>query len=239
MEKTIALRNTDITFSIWDLGGQQEYLHMLPLVCNDAVALLFMFDLSRKSTLTSVKNWYKQARLLNKTATPFLIGTKYDYFSTLKIEEKKEMTLQARRFAKAMKAPLLFCSASHAINIHKIFKVVLAKVFDLKCTVPQITEIGDPIIEYEQSATATDDGGEGGPAAGANANDGDTDAPVAASSGGSGSTDAASSTDAAAAGAHRKNQSSTSSSGSNSSGATLQPVVGKHQSNASIGSSVE
>lgn len=37
MEKTIALRNTDITFSIWDLGGQQEYLHMLPLVCNDAV----------------------------------------------------------------------------------------------------------------------------------------------------------------------------------------------------------
>ena len=57
MEKSIALRNTEITFSIWDLGGQQEYLHMLPLVCNDAVALLFMFDLSRKSTLTSVKNW--------------------------------------------------------------------------------------------------------------------------------------------------------------------------------------
>ena len=62
MEKTIALRNTEITFSIWDLGGQQEYLHMLPLVCNDAVALLFMFDLSRKSTLTSVKNWYTSSR---------------------------------------------------------------------------------------------------------------------------------------------------------------------------------
>lgn len=46
MEKTIALRKTDITFSIWDLGGQQEYLHMLPLVCNDAIAILFMFDLS-------------------------------------------------------------------------------------------------------------------------------------------------------------------------------------------------
>ena len=43
---------------------------MLPLVCNDAVALLFMFDLSRKSTLTSVKNWYKQARLLNKVPPP-------------------------------------------------------------------------------------------------------------------------------------------------------------------------
>jgi GTP-binding protein of the ras superfamily involved in termination of M-phase len=233
MEKTIALCNTDITFSIWDLGGQQEYLHMLPLVCNDAVALLFMFDLSRKSTLTSVKNWYKQARLLNKTATPFLIGTKYDYFSTLKMEEKREMTNQARRFAKAMKAPLLFCSASHAINIHKIFKVVLAKVFDLKCTVAQILEVGDPIIEYEQSATATDgDGGEGG-ADGT----GGAAAGGAAAAGGDDETGAGSSAAAAASGGggHRRDQSTASSDG----GETLAPVVGRHQANASIGSSVE
>jgi len=73
----------------------------------------------------------------------------------MKSEEKKEITLQARRFAKAMKAPLIFCSASHAINIHKIFKVVLAKVFDLKCTVEQITTIGDPIIEYDLAADGT------------------------------------------------------------------------------------
>jgi len=132
MQKTISLKNADITFSIWDLGGQQEYLHMLPLVCNDAVALLFMFDLSRKSTLTSIKNWYKQARLLNKTATPFLIGTKYDYFANMKKEEAKEITTQARRFAKAMKAPLIFCSASHSININKIFKNCLIKSISIK-----------------------------------------------------------------------------------------------------------
>jgi len=148
MEKTIALKNTDITFSIWDLGGQQEYLHMLPLVCNDAIALLFMFDLSRKSTLTSVKNWYKQARLLNKTAQPFLIGTKYDYFTSMKQEEKVEITTQSQKFAKAMKAPLIFCSASHSINVQKIFKVVLSKVFDMKCSVQKISTMGDPIIMY-------------------------------------------------------------------------------------------
>lgn len=148
MQKTIQLKNTDITFTIWDLGGQKEYLHMLPLVCNDALALLFMFDLSRKSTLTSIKNWYKQARILNKSAPPFLVGTKFDYFATMKEEEKEEITNQARRFARAMKAPLIFCSASHSINIHKIFKIVLAKSFDIKCNVEKIETIGDPIIEY-------------------------------------------------------------------------------------------
>ena len=74
MEKTISVRRTTITFSIWDLGGQREFVNMLPLVCNDAVAILFMFDLSRKSTLNSVKEWYRQARGFNKVSV--LIGSR-------------------------------------------------------------------------------------------------------------------------------------------------------------------
>lgn len=72
MEKTISVRRTSITFSLWDLGGQREFVNMLPLVCNDAVAILFMFDLSRKSTLNSVKEWYRQARGFNKVSLPLL-----------------------------------------------------------------------------------------------------------------------------------------------------------------------
>jgi GTP-binding protein of the ras superfamily involved in termination of M-phase len=53
---------------IWDLGGQREFVSMLPLVCNDAVAILFMFDLTRKTTLNSVKEWYRQARGFNKVS---------------------------------------------------------------------------------------------------------------------------------------------------------------------------
>lgn len=94
MEKTISIRNTEITFSVgtlcWfcitadvaDLGswrsvncvneadvtGQREFVSMLPLVSNDAVAILFMFDLTRKSTLNSVKEWYRQARGFNKVS---------------------------------------------------------------------------------------------------------------------------------------------------------------------------
>ena len=62
------VRGTEITFSIWDLGGQKEFLNMLPLVCNDALAILFMFDLTRRSTLSSVKEWYRQARGINKVS---------------------------------------------------------------------------------------------------------------------------------------------------------------------------
>lgn len=185
MEKTISIRNTEITFSIWDLGGQREFVNMLPLVCNDAVAILFMFDLTRKSTLNSIKEWYRQGRGFNKTAIPFLIGTKYDHFVSFPKEDQEEISTQvciaqanleleyhanhdkARRFAKAMRASLIFSSTSHSINVqkvtmpafhdqlhwfadhHQIFKIVLSKAFDLKCTIPEIEKVGEPLLLYQ------------------------------------------------------------------------------------------
>ena len=46
------------------------------------------------------------------------MGTKYDTFASFPKQEQEEITMQARRFAKAMKAPLIFCSTSHSINVN-------------------------------------------------------------------------------------------------------------------------
>ena len=128
---------------------------MLPLVSNDAVAILFMFDLTRKATLNSVKECIDRLEVSTRwgvddgqadkqTAIPVLVGTKYDMFASFPHEEQEEITKQAKRFSKAMHAPLvsmlrglslikkIFCSTAQAINVQKIFKIVLAKAFDLK-----------------------------------------------------------------------------------------------------------
>jgi len=142
MEKTISIRNTEITFSIWDLGGQREFVNMLPLVCNDAVAILFMFDLTRKSTLNSIKEWYRQGRGFNKTAIPFLVGTKYDHFVNFPKEEQEEISLQAKRFAKAMKASLIFSSTSHSINVQKVRQAAIVQTRS-KSTDPSLPDLQD------------------------------------------------------------------------------------------------
>ena len=57
LEKTVTLRNNDITFSIWDLGGHREFLSMLPLVVNDARArpsLIVQACLSTAVTSSSI-----------------------------------------------------------------------------------------------------------------------------------------------------------------------------------------
>jgi GTP-binding protein of the ras superfamily involved in termination of M-phase len=148
MERTISIKKTDITLSLWDLGGAQEYLYMLDQVCNDAVALFFVFDLSRPTTLDSIKAWYSQARRLNKTAHPFLIGTKYDALVELPADRRRHIEDQARKFAGAMRGPLVFTSAARAINVQQTFAIVLWKVFDVKIKVKRRSDVGSPIVEY-------------------------------------------------------------------------------------------
>ncbi|GJQ13345.1 hypothetical protein GpartN1_g5136.t1 [Galdieria partita] len=154
MEKNIYVKNLEITFSIWDLGGQKDFVTMLPLALSDTVAVVFMFDLTRKITLQNVKEWYRQARTYNKSALPFLVGTKFDGFVTLPKEEQITIVEQSRKFARAMKAPLIFCSASHSINVQKLFKVILAKLFDLRVSVEENHNVGEPLLEWYYPPTS-------------------------------------------------------------------------------------
>ncbi|EEF39431.1 sgp1 monomeric G-protein, putative [Ricinus communis] len=120
MDKTLFVQGARITFSIWDVGGDSRSLDHVPIACKDAVAILFMFDLTSRCTLNSVVEWYSQARKWN----------------------------QARAYAKAMKATLFFSSAKHNINVNKIFKFIMAKLFNLPWTLERNLTIGEPIIDF-------------------------------------------------------------------------------------------
>jgi Gtp-binding protein of the ras superfamily involved in termination of M-phase len=149
MEKIISLRERTVTFTLFDLGGgENEFNQMIPLVCADSAAILFMFDLTRRATLQSIKEWYRQARGFNQMFIPFLVGTKFDVFASLSVDKQRDTIALARKFAKAMNAPLVFTSASHSINVQKLFKVVLSKRFNLKCNVPTMSNVGEPLLEY-------------------------------------------------------------------------------------------
>ncbi|KAJ2403211.1 Ras GTPase tem1 [Coemansia sp. RSA 2559] len=151
LEKSVHLRNTRIRFSVWDLGGEREFLSMLPLVCAESAVILFMFDLTQRRSLNSIEQWYRQARAFNSTATPILVGTKYDQFADEAFTSKEEqaiITKRARQIARAMRSSLVFCSSLRSINVQRIFKIALSKTFDLKPNFEEITGFGEPILEF-------------------------------------------------------------------------------------------
>ncbi|KAL2630332.1 hypothetical protein R1flu_015018 [Riccia fluitans] len=148
MEKIFRVQNANIALSIWDIGGHRQFSSVMPLVCKDSDAILLTFDLTRRSTLYSVKQWFTQVRHWNKSAIIILVGTKYDLFVNLPQDMQRIITRQARSYAQAMDASLFFSSVTHNINVHKIFKVIITKLFDLPCNIPKNLTVGEPIIDY-------------------------------------------------------------------------------------------
>ncbi|KAJ4726111.1 Septum-promoting GTP-binding 1 [Melia azedarach] len=148
INKTLMVQGARIAFSIWDVGGDGSSYDHVPIACKDSVAILFMFDLTSRCTLNSVVGWYSEARKWNQTAIPILIGTKFDDFVRLPPDLQWTIVTQARAYAKAMKATLFFSSATHNINVNKIFKFIMAKLFNLPWTVERNLTIGEPIIDF-------------------------------------------------------------------------------------------
>ncbi|XP_058093245.1 septum-promoting GTP-binding protein 1-like [Magnolia sinica] len=148
MGKTLIIKGARIGFSIWDVGGDHRCLDHVPIACKDAAAILIMFDLTSRCTLNSVIGWYQQARKWNQTAIPVLIGTKFDDFAQLPLDIQWAIVSQARAYARAMKATLFFSSATHNINVNKIFKFITAKFFNLPWTVERNLTVGEPIIDF-------------------------------------------------------------------------------------------
>ncbi|XP_059597205.1 uncharacterized protein LOC100244716 isoform X1 [Vitis vinifera] len=115
MDKTLYVGGARISYSIWEVGGDEKAHNHIPMACKDSVAILYMFDLTSRCTLNSVISWYHQARkwnqvltfdsllcfsssfrltffslsrlfLLLQNAIPVLIGTKFDDFIQLPID---------------------------------------------------------------------------------------------------------------------------------------------------------
>lgn len=148
IDKTMFVKGARISYSIWEVEGDESSQKNIPMACTDSVAILFMFDLTSRCTLNSVISWYQKSRRWNQTAIPILIGTKFDEFIQLPIDLQWTIASQARAYARALNATLFFSSADYNINVNKIFKFITAKFFDLPWTVERNLNIGEPIIDF-------------------------------------------------------------------------------------------
>jgi GTP-binding protein of the ras superfamily involved in termination of M-phase len=148
-EKTVTLQHQDITLSLWDIGGASQNESMLPLVYNDAVAMLLMFDPTDPATLDALRDWHRKARERNRFAMPVLVATKYDLFVTSCSDEQQRHVIAASHaFADAIGAPLVYCSSLVPINVTNLFKVVLTQLFGLERVVPAQLHPDRPILKY-------------------------------------------------------------------------------------------
>ena len=115
MEKGISLGGQDVTFSIWDIGGHADSEAMLPLVCNDAAALLLVFDLTRPETLDSLREWHRKAFAQQvRYAAPRGLQVRWP---ARRSHSRPRHVARCEAVCCAIDAPLIFCAPSAPINV--------------------------------------------------------------------------------------------------------------------------
>jgi len=152
MEKTVQLKQHHLTFSLWPVDiSKRWHSTAYDAALPNAVCCVFVFDLTDPNSLTSIKQTYKEVRARNKTAIPLLVGTNFHSFQAFDFKTKETITTNARRYAKAMKSPLIFVSCEKSINVRAVFKLCVAYCFRVRCKIKQITGVGDPILQFSSS----------------------------------------------------------------------------------------
>lgn len=148
LEKKMRVKNTPVNIVIWDIGGDKTFLDMMPVACDGAHAIVFIFDLANPPTLNRLKEWYTSASECNTQARVFLVGNKFDLYENFSEEQKVKITERAKRFANAIEAPLVYCSSLSDTNVKELFKLIISQIFGLKLGISTCDDPNKAVFMY-------------------------------------------------------------------------------------------
>jgi len=67
-----------VRFVIWDLAGQAQFKRVRQTYVANAEAGILVYDVTRKETLESLENWFKEIKSVSQTISMILVGNKID-----------------------------------------------------------------------------------------------------------------------------------------------------------------
>ncbi|KAF0699261.1 Aste57867_10161 [Aphanomyces stellatus] len=64
MSKMLLVGDQAIKYQIWDTAGQEKYHSLAPMYYRGAAAAIVVYDITRKQSLVTLKNWVKELKQL-------------------------------------------------------------------------------------------------------------------------------------------------------------------------------
>jgi len=86
--KFIDVNDKSVKLQIWDFGGEERFRFILPGYAKGAQGGLFIFDLTNRSSLYTIKSWLGVVQSLTPPFPILAVGTKVD------LEEKRQVSDQ-------------------------------------------------------------------------------------------------------------------------------------------------
>jgi len=134
MSKMIMVGETPIKYQIWDTAGQEKYHSLAPMYYRNAGAAILVYDITKKDTLVTLKNWVNELKQLGpKNIIIAIAGNKNDLEDQREVEEWK-----AKEYADEINALFIETSAKEDTNVSELFVKISKQLpqADMSATVP-------------------------------------------------------------------------------------------------------
>lgn len=109
---------------IWDTAGQDQYKKLHPSFFFDADGCVMVFDVTRKTTYTNLKQWYAMLKKYCGNIPVILVANKFDI--------KPSITQKKFKFSEKFNIPLYFTSAANGVNVVRVFDDIFQMSIDYK-----------------------------------------------------------------------------------------------------------
>lgn len=128
--KNIILENNTITLRIWDFAGEERFRVLLPAFAKGAHGGIFMFDLTRYSSIKEIEDWLSifEYFVSNKTVKIpiIMVGGKSDLEEKRSVKAEEALELCNKYGLKGY----FECSSKTGEKIEEIFKFIAQKMIE-------------------------------------------------------------------------------------------------------------
>ena len=125
--KEITLDNIEYKLNIWDTAGQERFKAITKSFFKAADGIIFVYDITKKSTFTNIKNWFQDAESKTDDFKSIIVGNKIDLN-----DERTVTPEEGQNFANKKNCPFFESSAKDKINIDEIFLTLLKEILKNK-----------------------------------------------------------------------------------------------------------
>ena len=128
--KNITLENRPITLRIWDFAGEERFRVLLPAFAKGADGGIFMFDLTRYSSIKDIEDWLSIFEYFisnKKVKIPIImVGGKADLEEKRSVKAEEAIELSNKYGLKGY----FECSSKTGEKVEEIFKYLTQKMIE-------------------------------------------------------------------------------------------------------------